>query len=59
MDRILVIEDDQKVQRAMSRLFEPEGFAVEIAATGETGLQAFSARQPSVVILDLRMPGMG
>jgi DNA-binding response OmpR family regulator len=59
MDRILVIEDDPKVQRAMSRLFEPEGFAVEIAGTGEMGLQAFTARQPNVVILDLRMPGMG
>jgi len=59
MDRILVIEDDPKVQRAMSRLFEPEGFAVEIAGDGEAGLQAFAARQPNIVILDLRMPGMG
>ena len=59
MDRILVIEYDPKVQRAMSRLFEPEGFVVEIAGTGEAGLQAFAARQPNVVILDLRMPGMG
>ena len=59
MDRILVIEDDPKVQRSMSRLFEPEGFSVEIAPSGETGLQAFDMRPPSVVILDLRMPGIG
>ena len=59
MDQILVIEDDPKVQRAMSRLFEPEGFAVEIAADGVAGVQAFSARQPNIVILDLRMPRMG
>ena len=58
MERILVIEDDPKVQRAMSRLFEPEGFTVEIAADGRAGVQAFSARQPGVVLLDLRMPGM-
>lgn len=58
MERILVIEDDPKVQRAMSRLFEPEGFAVEIASDGRTGVQAFSACQPGVVLLDLRMPGM-
>jgi DNA-binding response OmpR family regulator len=58
MDRILVIEDDPKVQKAMSRLFEPEGFSVEIAPDGCAGLQAFSARQPAIVLLDLRMPGM-
>jgi DNA-binding response OmpR family regulator len=58
MDQILVIEDDPKVQRAMSRLFEPEGFAVEIATDGVAGLEAFSARQPNIVILDLRMPRM-
>ncbi|MFL6438537.1 MAG: response regulator transcription factor [Terriglobales bacterium] len=58
MDQILVIEDDPKVQRAMSRLFEPEGFAVEIATDGVAGVEAFSARQPNIVILDLRMPRM-
>ena len=58
MDQILVIEDDPKVQRAMSRLFEPEGFAVEIATDGIAGLEAFSTRQPNIVILDLRMPRM-
>src|SRR5947209_4246938 len=58
MDQILVIEDDPKMQRAISRLFEPEGFAVEIAADGLAGLEAFSARQPAIVILDLRMPRM-
>lgn len=57
-DRILVIEDDPKVQRAMCRLFEPEGFAVEIATDGSSGVQAFSLREPRVVLLDLRMPGM-
>jgi DNA-binding response OmpR family regulator len=58
MERILVIDDDPKVQKAMSRLFEPEGYAVEIAADGRCGVEAFSAREPRVVLLDLRMPGM-
>jgi DNA-binding response OmpR family regulator len=58
MDQILVIEDDPKMQRAISRLFEPEGFSVELAADGVAGLEAFSARQPNIVILDLRMPRM-
>lgn len=58
MERILVIDDDPKVQKAMNRLFEPEGYAVEIAPDGPAGIEAFSAREPGVVLLDLRMPGM-
>lgn len=59
MQRILVIEDDPKVQKSMTRLFEPEGFTVEIAGDGLSGVQAFSSRPANVVLLDLRMPGMG
>jgi DNA-binding response OmpR family regulator len=59
MQRILVVEDDPKVQKSMTRLFEPEGFAVEIAGDGLRGVEAFSARPANVVLLDLRMPGMG
>ena len=58
MERILVIEDDPKVQKAMRRLFEPEGFSVEVAPDGSAGIKAFSAREPKIVLLDLRMPGM-
>jgi DNA-binding response OmpR family regulator len=59
MDRILVIEDDQKVQRALQRLFEPEGFCVEIATDGTAGIEAFKATPPKIVILDLNLPKMG
>jgi len=43
----------------MTRLFEPEGFTVEIVGDGLSGVQAFSSRPANVVLLDLRMPGMG
>lgn len=58
MQRILVIEDDRSVQKALKRLFESEGFAVEVAANGLAGLEAFRAVPPSAVVLDLRLPGM-
>jgi DNA-binding response OmpR family regulator len=58
MQKVLVIEDDRAVQRALKRLFETEGFRVEISRDGLTGLQAFKAAPPSVVILDLRLPGL-
>jgi len=56
-ERILVIEDDRAVQKALKRLFEAEGFAVDIAGNGATGLEMFRAAAPSVLVLDLSLPG--
>jgi DNA-binding response OmpR family regulator len=57
-ERILVIEDDRAVQKALRRLFESEGFEVHVAGNGAEGLELFRASAPSVVVLDLRLPGM-
>jgi DNA-binding response OmpR family regulator len=57
MERILVIEDDRAVQRALKRLFESEGYSVQCAYDGASGLETFRATPPSVVVLDLRLPG--
>ncbi len=56
-ERILVIEDDRAVQKALKRLFEAEGFVVDIAGNGSTGLEMFRAAPPSVLVLDLSLPG--
>jgi DNA-binding response OmpR family regulator len=56
-ERILVIEDDRAVQKALKRLFEGEGFAVDIAGNGAAGLEMFRAAPPSVLVLDLSLPG--
>jgi DNA-binding response OmpR family regulator len=58
MERILVVEDDRAVHRALKRLFEPEGYAVDQAFDGQSGLELFRTAQPSAVVLDLRLPGM-
>src|ERR1700693_6134819 len=57
-ERILVIEDDRAVQKALRRLFEGEGFTIDIAGNGVTGLEMFRAATPSVLVLDLSLPGM-
>jgi DNA-binding response OmpR family regulator len=57
LERILVIEDDRAVQKALKRLFEGEGFAVDIAGNGAAGLEMFRAAAPSVLVLDLSLPG--
>ena len=47
MERVLVIEDDRAVQKALKRLFEAEGYAVDVASDGSDGLAKFRAVQPS------------
>jgi DNA-binding response OmpR family regulator len=58
MERILVVEDDHAVQKALRRLFETEGFQIEIASDGKTAVESFRKSSPSVVVLDLRLPVM-
>jgi DNA-binding response OmpR family regulator len=57
-DRILVVEDDRAVQKALIRLFEAEGYAVQIASDGNAAVETFRAAVPSAVVLDLRLPGI-
>jgi len=58
MKKILVVEDDRAVQKALTRLFQSEDYDVEITTDGKAGLQAFRSSVPSAVILDLRLPGI-
>jgi len=58
VEKILVIEDDRAVQRALKRLFESEGFSVDASYDGHAGLDSFRASPPAIVVLDLRLPGM-
>ncbi len=56
LGRILVVEDDPAVQKALRRLFESEGYAVDVQSNGRSALESFQAMPPAVVILDLRLP---
>src|ERR1700739_2284669 len=56
--RILVVEDDPAVQKALKRLFETEGYTVEIQSDGQSAIESFQASAPAAVVLDLRLPKM-
>jgi two-component system, OmpR family, alkaline phosphatase synthesis response regulator PhoP len=58
MERILVVEDDHAVQKALKRLFETEGFEIEVSSDGRAALEAFRKATPSAIVLDLRLPLM-
>jgi len=57
-ERILVVEDDHAVQKALRRLFEAEGYAVHVAPDGNVAVETFKTATPSAVVLDLRLPGL-
>ena len=57
-DRILVVEDDRAVQKALKRLFEAEGYSVQISPDGTSALEGFRQTTPAAVVLDLRLPGV-
>jgi len=58
MERILIVEDDPAVQRALKRLFESENYTVEVRGDGNSAVEAFRAALPTAVVLDLRLPGL-
>src|SRR5436190_12456223 len=58
MKKILIIEDDQIVANIYRNKFSVEGFQVEVASDGPTGLETLQNFRPDAVILDLMLPGM-
>jgi CheY-like chemotaxis protein len=47
MNRILVIDDDQAIQKALKRLFEAEGYEVEVSGDGKSALETVRAVAPT------------
>jgi len=54
--RILVIEDDPGILRALKTNLTRHGFEVETAETGGQALDSFSCRPPDLILLDLGLP---
>jgi signal transduction histidine kinase/DNA-binding response OmpR family regulator len=54
--RILVVEDNANSSELARRLFQDEGWMVDLAANGLEALTQLEQRTPDVVVLDLMMP---
>jgi two-component system response regulator RegX3 len=54
--RVLVIEDERPIAEPLADALRREGFDVQLAATAADGLEAFSARSPDIVLLDVMLP---
>ena len=55
---VFVVEDDEKLVRALHKGLGYEGYSVDVARTGEQGLSRATADDYSVVVLDLMLPGL-
>lgn len=56
--RVLIVEDDQFLRDLMERKLVKEGFDVDTAIEGETGLKKIKEGKPDMVLLDIILPGL-
>lgn len=59
MQTILVIDDDESLRDTIGVLLEREGFRPVLAGDGKSGLEQSLALKPDLMLVDLRLPGMG
>jgi two-component system, OmpR family, KDP operon response regulator KdpE len=57
-DRVLVVDDEEPIVRALSTNLRARGYVVDLASTGEQALRLAAERHPDAVILDLGLPGI-
>lgn len=58
MTRVLVIDDEPQILRALRRSLEAQDYEVATAEDGEEGLASAAARTPNLVVLDLGLPDL-
>jgi DNA-binding response OmpR family regulator len=58
MKKVLIIEDDQLIANIYRNKFRVEGYQVEIALDGESGLEIMRIFRPDAILLDLILPKM-
>lgn len=56
MARILLVDDEPAIQRAVAPLLRSRGYDVEVAGTGADALRLVAARAPDLIVLDLGLP---
>jgi DNA-binding NtrC family response regulator len=56
---LLLVDDDEAFRQVMAGELSRLGYEVSAAGTGEDAIARVAAQEPEVVLLDLRLPGMG
>jgi two-component system, OmpR family, KDP operon response regulator KdpE len=58
MSRVLVVDDEPQIRRALGINLRARGYDVDLAPDGERALEAAARHHPDVVVLDLGLPGI-
>ena len=56
--RILIVDDEAEIRRALQRNLQAHGFTVIVAESGEEALDMLTLHRPDLILLDLGLPGM-
>ena len=56
--KVLVIDDEESIINLVTSYLRPEGYEIYTATDGQSGLQAFRAFNPDLIVLDIMLPGM-
>jgi DNA-binding NtrC family response regulator len=56
--RVLVVDDEDRVRKLLTRLLQEEGCRVQVASSGREALEALEREAYDLVLTDLTMPGM-
>jgi CheY-like chemotaxis protein len=57
MTKVLYVEDHEAQRDIMVQMLEVHGYEVDVASTGEEGMEKAREWHPDVVLMDIRMPG--
>lgn len=57
-ERVIVVDDEPQIRRALGTALTGHGYHVEVAHDGETALTLLATRPPDIMVLDLVMPGV-
>ena len=58
MSSILIVDDDDQLRQSFAKLLKEEGYGVNMAPSGEAGLEAVRDKAFDLVVLDVQMSGM-
>jgi two-component system KDP operon response regulator KdpE len=56
--RVLLVDDEVSIQRAVAPLLRSRGYDVDVAATGTDALRTWAARRHDLIVLDLGLPDL-
>lgn len=58
MAKILIIDDERSIRNTLKEILETENYEVDVAETGDAGLEKVSSTDYDLVFSDVKMPGM-